>query len=248
MTRTRQESSADARSGRRRRDGSISGYCSAAKLLKFQVRRKTCAAPAGSDARARKPSRCPKRDPNTSTCFRSACPSRRSSRSCTASAAPCCSFSVAVPALAVAAEPAVSPSRFAALQGASSTTAHRSSCCIGLAVGVPASHVRRHPPPRARSALGIELPGARATQLRGARRRARPDARVRGAAMVKREVVGAHYGWRDWLAQRVTAVVMLRLHAVLPRGAGRACRSSTTSTGARCGTSPSCATRRSSSC
>ncbi len=27
--------------------------------------------------------------------------------------------------------------------------------------------------------------------------------------MVKREVVGAHYGLRDWLAQRVTAVVMV---------------------------------------
>lgn len=26
--------------------------------------------------------------------------------------------------------------------------------------------------------------------------------------MVKREVVGAHYGLRDWLVQRVTAVVM----------------------------------------
>ena len=26
--------------------------------------------------------------------------------------------------------------------------------------------------------------------------------------MVKREVIGAHYGARDWLAQRVTAVVM----------------------------------------
>jgi succinate dehydrogenase / fumarate reductase membrane anchor subunit len=26
--------------------------------------------------------------------------------------------------------------------------------------------------------------------------------------VVRREVVGAHYGWRDWLAQRVTAVVM----------------------------------------
>ena len=26
--------------------------------------------------------------------------------------------------------------------------------------------------------------------------------------MVKREVVGAHYGLRDWLAQRVTAVIM----------------------------------------
>ncbi len=27
--------------------------------------------------------------------------------------------------------------------------------------------------------------------------------------MVKREVVGAHYGLRDWIAQRVTAVVMV---------------------------------------
>ncbi|HKA40654.1 MAG TPA: succinate dehydrogenase, hydrophobic membrane anchor protein [Burkholderiales bacterium] len=26
--------------------------------------------------------------------------------------------------------------------------------------------------------------------------------------MVKREVIGAHYGLRDWLAQRITAVVM----------------------------------------
>ena len=32
----------------------------------------------------------------------------------------------------------------------------------------------------------------------------------RGAAMVERElIVVAHYGWRDWLIQRVTAVVML---------------------------------------
>jgi len=27
--------------------------------------------------------------------------------------------------------------------------------------------------------------------------------------MVKREVIGAHYGLRDWLAQRVTAMVMI---------------------------------------
>lgn len=27
--------------------------------------------------------------------------------------------------------------------------------------------------------------------------------------MVNRAVIGAHYGWRDWLMQRVTAVVML---------------------------------------
>lgn len=33
--------------------------------------------------------------------------------------------------------------------------------------------------------------------------------------MVKREVVGAHYGLRDWIAQRVTAVIMLVYTAVL---------------------------------
>ncbi len=27
--------------------------------------------------------------------------------------------------------------------------------------------------------------------------------------MVRREVVGAHYGLRDWLAQRITAIVMV---------------------------------------
>jgi succinate dehydrogenase / fumarate reductase membrane anchor subunit len=33
--------------------------------------------------------------------------------------------------------------------------------------------------------------------------------------MVKREVIGAHYGLRDWLAQRVTAVVMAVYSVVL---------------------------------
>jgi succinate dehydrogenase / fumarate reductase membrane anchor subunit len=33
--------------------------------------------------------------------------------------------------------------------------------------------------------------------------------------MVKREVVGAHYGVRDWIAQRVTAVIMLVYTAVI---------------------------------
>jgi succinate dehydrogenase / fumarate reductase membrane anchor subunit len=33
--------------------------------------------------------------------------------------------------------------------------------------------------------------------------------------MVKRQVVGAHYGLRDWLAQRVTAVIMLVYTAVI---------------------------------
>ena len=33
--------------------------------------------------------------------------------------------------------------------------------------------------------------------------------------MVRREVVGAHYGLRDWLAQRVTAVIMVVYSAVI---------------------------------
>jgi succinate dehydrogenase / fumarate reductase, membrane anchor subunit len=33
--------------------------------------------------------------------------------------------------------------------------------------------------------------------------------------MVRREVVGAHYGLRDWLAQRVTAVIMVVYTAVI---------------------------------
>ena len=33
--------------------------------------------------------------------------------------------------------------------------------------------------------------------------------------MVKRQVVGAHYGLRDWLAQRVTAVIMVVYTAII---------------------------------
>ena len=33
--------------------------------------------------------------------------------------------------------------------------------------------------------------------------------------MVKRQVVGAHYGLRDWLAQRVTAVIMAAYTVVI---------------------------------
>jgi succinate dehydrogenase / fumarate reductase membrane anchor subunit len=33
--------------------------------------------------------------------------------------------------------------------------------------------------------------------------------------MVKREVIGAHYGLRDWLMQRITAVVMVIYTALL---------------------------------
>jgi succinate dehydrogenase membrane anchor subunit len=33
--------------------------------------------------------------------------------------------------------------------------------------------------------------------------------------VVSRTVVGAHYGWRDWLAQRVTAIVMAVYSVIL---------------------------------
>lgn len=36
--------------------------------------------------------------------------------------------------------------------------------------------------------------------------------------MVKRIVVGAHYGFRDWLAQRITAVVMILYTVVFALG------------------------------
>jgi succinate dehydrogenase / fumarate reductase membrane anchor subunit len=39
--------------------------------------------------------------------------------------------------------------------------------------------------------------------------------------MVKRVIVGAHYGLKDWLAQRVTAVVMLVYTLMLVLALGR---------------------------
>ena len=39
--------------------------------------------------------------------------------------------------------------------------------------------------------------------------------------MVSRVLVGAHYGLKDWLAQRVTAVAMLAYTLMLPLALGR---------------------------
>ena len=47
-------------------------------------------------------------------------------------------------------------------------------------------------------------------------------------------VIGAHYGLRDWLAQRVTAVVML-LYTLFFLAVLVACRARLRRTGARCG-------------
>ena len=57
---------------------------------------------------------------------------------------------------------------------------------------------------------GVELKAARQSAAFVFVLALAPDPRRRGAAMVtpNRIVVGAHYGWRDWLVQRVTAVVM----------------------------------------
>src|SRR6185437_9675636 len=75
-------------------------------------------------------------------------------------------------------------------------------------VGVPASFLCRRASPGARPA-SRDRPRERARhELGRARREHRVDARRRSADMVKREIVGAHYGLRDWLAQRLTAAVM----------------------------------------
>ena len=77
-----------------------------------------------------------------------------------------------------------------------------------LAVGLPAPLVRGHPARGDGPALRVGARERAVGQPTGARRQHRIDRHRRGVAMVNREVVGAHYGLRDWLAQRVTAVVM----------------------------------------
>src|SRR5438105_11439399 len=81
----------------------------------------------------------------------------------------------------------------------------------GARMGVHPSSAGRFAPSRARCArrrracAGASLCGDRAHSL------ALVDGHRRGAAMVtdtSYEAVSAHYGWRDWLSQRVTAVVM----------------------------------------
>src|SRR5262249_45476106 len=47
-----------------------------------------------------------------------------------------------------------------------------------------------------------------AHEHRGHSRWARVDGALRSKAPVRRVVVGAHYGLRDWLAQRISAVIM----------------------------------------
>src|SRR5207253_5306313 len=74
---------------------------------------------------------------------------------------------------------------------------------------VPASSLRRCPLSTARSAPRHRARSRATVEHRRARRQPRLDYRHWSAAVVKRIVVGAHYGLKDWLVQRVTAVIMI---------------------------------------
>src|SRR3954471_9834259 len=78
----------------------------------------------------------------------------------------------------------------------------------GVPVGRLPSLLRRHPLPRARSQQGHRTAGGARFERRGDRRERAPHRLLRRQAMVNRVIVGAHYGTRDWLAQRVTAAIM----------------------------------------
>src|SRR5207237_558478 len=78
-----------------------------------------------------------------------------------------------------------------------------------LHLGLLPPFLRRHPLPAARSQPRHRTaPGAR-FEPRRAGGESRDDRLVRSEAVVKRLVVGAHYGMRDWLAQRITAAIMV---------------------------------------
>ena len=66
--------------------------------------------------------------------------------------------------------------------------------------------------------VGVDLPAARRSSVVVLVVEPRADADRRGAAMVtRRQAVGAHYGLKDWLLQRVTAVRDGGVHAAAAR-------------------------------
>src|SRR5258708_7476241 len=75
------------------------------------------------------------------------------------------------------------------------------------AVGFPAPFLRRDPLLAARCGHRIRTRDHAGDELGRAGDKSRADRGPGGAPMVK-NVVGAHYGLRDWLVQRVTAVLM----------------------------------------
>ena len=60
-------------------------------------------------------------------------------------------------------------------------------------------------------------------------------------------VVGAHYGLRDWLAQRITAVIMAVYSVIVGRGSAAGKPHSPTRSGTTCSRRAGCASRRCSS-
>ena len=73
----------------------------------------------------------------------------------------------------------------------------------------PAPPACRHPVSRAGSALRHHASAGAFDQQTRLCRGIRPDRADRSVDLVKSAVTGAHYGLRDWLAQRVTAVIMV---------------------------------------
>src|SRR5687768_5600936 len=94
-----------------------------------------------------------------------------------------------------------------ALEGVPGAAA-RQARHAGLHLVVRASLLRRDPlppsrhQPRHRAAAGARFESSGTGDQPG------PDRLVRGEAVVKRIVVGAHYGTGSWLALRITAVSM----------------------------------------
>src|SRR6266700_5922755 len=76
-------------------------------------------------------------------------------------------------------------------------------------LGAPASHVRGDPAPVPRRRRRHEPARGQAQRFCGVHCQPRADCLDRSAPVVNRIIVGAHYGLKDWLAQRVTALVML---------------------------------------
>ena len=79
---------------------------------------------------------------------------------------------------------------------------------VGIPLGIPASFLCRHQIPVARSPRGRKPGCGPQIELCSVCGQPGADGSVWGKIMVSRLVVGAHYGLRDWIAQRATAVVM----------------------------------------
>src|SRR5690606_21922261 len=84
-----------------------------------------------------------------------------------------------------------------------------------LRLGVLPSPLRRHPLPAARPRQGHPAARGARDERRGPGREPASHGGLRGGAMVSRIITGAHYGLRDWLAQRITAAIMAAYSVIL---------------------------------